>query len=77
MREELAQDNVRMITIAPGAVKTDMHSHITDQKAREMLLEKFKLFELLNPEKIAEAILFAYKMPQDCCIRELVIAPTK
>ena len=51
------------MTIAPGAVDTSMHSNITDEKARDMLLERFKYFKLLSPEKIAESIFFAYNLP--------------
>ena len=38
-----------MITIAPGAVRSEMNKHITDEKARERLKELFKLFTPLEP----------------------------
>eukprot|EP00828_Plagiopyla_frontata_P022753 TRINITY_DN2934_c0_g1_i2.p1 TRINITY_DN2934_c0_g1~~TRINITY_DN2934_c0_g1_i2.p1 ORF type:complete len:248 (-),score=52.04 TRINITY_DN2934_c0_g1_i2:78-821(-) len=65
MREEMAAFNVRFVVVAPGPTQTDM------------LPEALKAFEPLLPEKIAESAMFAYGMPQDCCVREIVVAPTK
>ena len=77
MREEMAQYNVRLITIAPGAVESELRDYMTDAKAKERLENLFKIFKPLEAVRIAESIWFAYNMPQDCCVREIVIAPTK
>ena len=66
-----------MITIAPGAVESEMHSHVSEPRAKKRLEELFAMFTPIKPEKVAESIWFAYNMPQDCCVREIVIAPTK
>jgi len=33
--------------------------------------------EVLSPDDIANAIVYAYNQPQNVCIREIVIAATK
>ncbi|MDE4992330.1 SDR family oxidoreductase, partial [Francisella tularensis] len=35
VREEVANDNVRMMTICPGAVETELLSHTTSEKIKE------------------------------------------
>jgi NADP-dependent 3-hydroxy acid dehydrogenase YdfG len=32
--------------------------------------------DFIAPERIAEIILFCYKLPQSICIRDLVVMPT-
>lgn len=78
MREEVAADNVRFVTIAPGVVETELLSHTTADDIIESY-ESFKesMGETLQAEDIADAIHYAYSAPQRVCIREIVIAPTK
>jgi NADP-dependent 3-hydroxy acid dehydrogenase YdfG len=78
IREEVADHNVRLITIAPGNVKTE----ILDQAASKEVKDthpsyKRKPYENLQPEDVARAILFAHEQPQNVCIREIVICPTR
>ncbi len=78
IREEVADHNVRLVTISPGNVKTE----IWDQAVPEAKKEKYsvyqrKEYENLDPEDIAKAILFAYEWPQNVCIREIVLTPTR
>ena len=63
MREEMSLSNIRLITIAPGAVETELRDHITDSKAKERLENLFKVMTPLDPVRIAETIWFAYNMP--------------
>lgn len=77
IREEVAQHNVRLITIAPGVVETELISHTTSKKIRdEYEKSKKEMAPLLQGEDIAQSILFAYQQPQSVCIREIVICPT-
>ncbi|MBU3026053.1 SDR family oxidoreductase [Zobellia galactanivorans] len=77
-REEAALYNVRMVTIAPGAVETELLSHTTSEEIKEGY-EKWKkeMGEILNPVDIANAMWYAYNQPQGVNIREIVIAATK
>ncbi|EAR55842.1 putative oxidoreductase, short-chain dehydrogenase/reductase family protein [Photobacterium sp. SKA34] len=78
IREEVADDNVRFITIAPGAVETELLSH-TSSNAIKAGYEEWKegMGGVIAPQDIANAISYAYNQPQNLCIREIVLAATR
>lgn len=77
-REEAALDNVRMVTIAPGAVETELLSHTSSQEIKEGYdAWKEEMGGVLNPNDIANAIWYAFNQPQGVNVREIVIAATK
>ena len=78
IREEVAMDNVRVITIAPGAVETELLSHTTSDAIKAGYEDwKTEMGGVIMPETIAEATLFAWQQPQNVCVREIVLAATK
>ncbi|VVD87764.1 oxidoreductase [Pandoraea iniqua] len=79
LREELSSHNVRVVTIAPGAVQTDLLSHTTD-KAIKTGYEAWKTEmggKVLAAEDVANAVYYAYAQPAGVCIREIVLAATR
>lgn len=77
-REEAASFNVRMVTIAPGAVETELLSHTTSDVIKEgYSVWKEEMGGVLDPNDVANAILYAYNQPQGVNIREIVLAGTK
>ncbi|PSV45614.1 SDR family oxidoreductase [Photobacterium indicum] len=78
IREEVADDNVRFITIAPGAVETELLSHTTSNDIKDGYEEwKEGMGGVIAPSDIANAISYAYQQPQNLCIREIVLAATR
>lgn len=78
VREEVAANSVRVITIAPGAVETELLSHTTSDEIKEGYEAwKESMDGVIVPEDIARSIEFVYAQPQNVCIRELVIAATR
>ena len=78
VREEVASSNVRVTTIAPGAVETELLSHTTSQDIKDGYgAWKEDMGGVLAPDDIARAVVFAYQQPQNVCIREIALAPTK
>ncbi len=78
VREEVANHNIRIITIAPGAVETELLSHTTSSE----IISGYEAWKtdmggVLAPIDVSNAILYAYNQPQNVCIREVVLAPTK
>ena len=78
LREEVSQHNVRVITIAPGAVETELLSHTTDNELKSGY-ENWKkgMGGVLSPQTVADAIYYVYNQPQNVCIREVVLSATK
>ncbi len=78
VREEVADYNVRVITIAPGAVETELLSHTTSAEIKNGYEDwKKNMGGVIIPENIADSVYFAYIQPQNVCIREIVIAATR
>jgi NADP-dependent 3-hydroxy acid dehydrogenase YdfG len=76
LRQELLEDNIRVTVVEPGAVKTELPSHITDEDAREGLSGLLSL-EILQSEDIAEAIVYAVTQPERVSVNEILIRPTQ
>lgn len=77
VREEVCGSNVRVIVIAPGACETELLSHTTSDDIKSSYGEwKDAMEGALEPEHVANAIIYAYQQPQHVCIREIVIAKT-
>ena len=78
IREEVAMDDVRVITIAPGAVETELLSHTTNEDIKAGY-EGWKqdMGGVISPDTVASAALFAWQQPQNVCVREIVLAATR
>ena len=78
VREEVADSNVRVITVAPGVVETELLSHTTSSDIKSGYDSwKQGIGGAINSDDIARSVIFAYQQPQNVCIREIVIAPTR
>ncbi|EGQ8046968.1 SDR family oxidoreductase [Vibrio parahaemolyticus] len=78
VREEVAASHVRVTTIAPGAVETELLSHTTSQDIKDGYdAWKVDMGGVLAADDVARAVMFAYQQPQNVCIREIALAPTK
>ena len=58
MAKELASNNVRVNTIAPGLTETDMMIESTPKDALEDTLKRTCLKRVGRPEEIANVVLF-------------------
>ncbi len=79
LREELSAHNVRVTTIAPGAVETELLGHTTDADIKTGY-EAWKAGmggKVLAAEDVANAIHYAYAQPDGVCVREIVLAATR
>lgn len=78
LREEVSGQNVRVITIAPGAVETELLSHTTDAAIKAGYEDwKSMMGGVLSAAEVARAVVYAYSAPQSICIREIVLAATR
>ncbi|MBZ6477819.1 SDR family oxidoreductase [Streptomyces griseocarneus] len=77
VREMAAPHGVRVTVIAPGYAATELSSHITDAGTREAYqAAEASLEGGLTADDVARAILYAYRQPQNVCVREIVLAKT-
>lgn len=65
------------MTIAPGAVETELLSHTSDERIKsDYEAWKKSAGGALDPRAVAEAIAYAYWQPPNVTIREIVLAST-
>lgn len=78
VREEVADFGVRVTSICPGAVETELLSHTTSEEIKDGYKDwKETMGGALVADDIARAALFIQEQPQQVCIRELLIAATR
>ncbi|MAG76493.1 MAG: oxidoreductase [Colwelliaceae bacterium] len=78
VREEVADYGVRVTSICPGAVETELLSHTTSEEIKNGYEDwKQTMGGALIADDIARTALFIQEQPQQVCIRELVIAATR
>lgn len=77
-RLELSPYNVRVISIEPGAVKTELLDHTTDKSIIEGYNEWKETVGAINitAADVANTIKFTYQLPQAVLLREIIISDT-
>lgn len=76
LRQELAGRHVRVSAVEPGAVTTELASHLRPEM-RERMLQRFANIDLLQAEDIADAIHYIVTRPRHVAINEMLIRPTE
>jgi clavulanate-9-aldehyde reducatase len=78
LRQEALHANVRVTTVAPGFVETELQGHNQNpvvvqvmERARE------QIGDVLQAEDIANAIFYAVSQPPHVCLNEVLVRPTK
>jgi NADP-dependent 3-hydroxy acid dehydrogenase YdfG len=74
LRKELSGKNIRITTIYPGPVATELADSVTIPAIRERAAAN--LSAGMSPDVIADAILYALTQPDGVAISEMVIRPT-
>ena len=76
LRQELStRSNIRITSIEPGIVSTELTSTITDESLKGYV-ENAKKIQSLQSEDIANAILYAVEAPPHVNVNEVLIRPT-
>jgi len=78
MRMELSPThNIRVTSIQPGAVVTELFEHITDAGYRAQMEDLKRQMTFLTPEDIAESTLHVLQAPPHVDVAEVFIMPSK
>ena len=76
LRQEFSvRSNIRVTSIEPGVVDTELNNTITDESLQGFL-ENTKKMEALQAQDIANAILYAVNSPSHVNVNEILIRPT-
>jgi NADP-dependent 3-hydroxy acid dehydrogenase YdfG len=70
-----ADPSIRVTTVSPGVVESELADSITDAGAREMM--RAYRAAAIPPEAIAGAIAYALAQPSDVDVNELVVRPAR
>ncbi|MDJ1134895.1 SDR family oxidoreductase [Streptomyces iconiensis] len=76
LRQEVAGHGVRVVTVAPGSVETEILSHTTHEGVKAGYQAFKDSIEVLAPEDVAAAVMYVYEQPQRVTVREIVLAST-
>ena len=77
LRQEALHAGIRVTTVAPGFVETELQGHNTDPVVRRAIeRNREEIGEALAPGDIAEAIVHAVTRPAHVCVNEVVVRPT-
>jgi NADP-dependent 3-hydroxy acid dehydrogenase YdfG len=78
LRQEALHQGIRVTTVAPGFVETELQGHNTNPLVRQaMERSREQIGEVLHAEDIAEAILHSVTRPPHVCVNEVVVRPTR
>lgn len=76
LRQEVTGRHVRVSLVEPGAVKTELMSHVRAE-VREQVEQRFANMEVLEADDIADAITFVVTRPRRMAINEILVRPTE
>jgi clavulanate-9-aldehyde reducatase len=78
LRQEALHANIRVTTIAPGFVETELQGHNENPVVQQALNRaREQIGDVLRAEDIADAILHAVSRPSHVCVNEVLVRPTK
>ncbi|MGW1030398.1 SDR family oxidoreductase [Streptomyces sp. NPDC002577] len=75
LQKSQAANNIRVINVAPGFVRTDMHTEMG--MSLQEYCERLGHPDFIGAEQLADTILFCWKQPQRVCVRDIVVMPTR
>jgi len=76
LRQELASRHVRVASVEPGAVATELATHLRPAVQAQMQ-QRFGSIEMLQAEDIADAIQYIVTRPRHVAINEMLVRPTE
>ncbi|MFE0457350.1 SDR family oxidoreductase [Streptomyces sp. NPDC058914] len=76
LRVELGPKMVRVATIEPGMVDTELPDHVTDPDASQLMAGLIHDIDVLQSADIAETIAFMTTVPRHVNLTEITILPT-
>ena len=76
LRQEVTGRHVRVSLVEPGAVDTELMSHLRPE-VRQQAAQRFANVEVMQAEDIADTITFVVTRPRRMAINEILVRPTE
>nr|WP_255482080.1 SDR family NAD(P)-dependent oxidoreductase [Amycolatopsis sp. SID8362] len=76
LRQEVTEQGVRVVTIEPGMVDTELADHIGDETIRDMAKKMADSMRTLRAEDVAAAVVYAVGQPDHVAVNEILLRPT-
>ncbi|MFD4227819.1 SDR family oxidoreductase [Streptomyces sp. NPDC058545] len=76
LRVELGPKMVRVATIEPGMVDTELPDHVTDPDASRLMADLIRDIDCLQSADVAETVAFMAAVPRHVNLTEITIMPT-
>ncbi|MEV7809283.1 SDR family oxidoreductase [Streptomyces flaveolus] len=76
LRVELGRKMVRVATIEPGMVDTELPDHVTDPDASKLMADLIRDIDVLQGADVAETVAFMAAVPHHVNLTEITILPT-
>lgn len=77
LRQEALHQQIRVTTVAPGFVDTELQGHNRNPLVRQTFERvRDRIGQVLSADDIAEAIVHAVTRPPHVCVNEVVVRPT-
>jgi NADP-dependent 3-hydroxy acid dehydrogenase YdfG len=76
LRQEIAESDIRVTVIEPGAVSTELISHNRDE-IKDVITRRFGDMTTMQPQDIANAIVYTLGQPSYVSINEVLVRPTR
>jgi clavulanate-9-aldehyde reducatase len=79
LRQEALNSDIRVTIVEPGFVDTELQSHNEKNPTVMQATEKMReqIGEVLRPEDIADAIVYALSRPRHVSVNEMLVRPTR
>ncbi|MDR7380518.1 SDR family oxidoreductase [Promicromonospora iranensis] len=77
LRTELGRKNVRVSTVEPGMVDTELPDHVTDSDASKLMADLIEQIDVLQSRDVAETVSFVAGLPKHVNLTEITILPTQ
>jgi len=76
LRREVYKDNIRVTVIEPGVVATELRDHIPHADTKQALDNWAASMRQLQPEDVANAVLYCVTQPAHVNVNEILMRPT-
>ncbi|MFG1856439.1 SDR family NAD(P)-dependent oxidoreductase [Actinomadura geliboluensis] len=76
LRQEVTAQGVRVVIVEPGFVSTELADHISDPATRAAAQQMAASMRTLQPDDIANAVVYALTQPEHVAVNEILIRPT-